>query len=121
MSNVLHRVTKVYRRSVDTSLIDPAEWIVNPDLSAVKDLPAHYWKIDGDIVTAQNDGEKIATDAQRKQHREDAAVAEIDQGLLKIVVDALVEVINTKLPRENAITKTELREAVRVEVRKLDG
>lgn len=62
MANVLNRVTKEYRTSVNTPDFPVAQWIINPDLSAVAGLPSKYWTITGDAVTAQSAAEQIVTD-----------------------------------------------------------
>jgi len=43
--------------------LDPAVWIVDPDLSSVEDVPAKHWKLDGDAVVEMDQGEKDAVDA----------------------------------------------------------
>lgn len=51
MANVLHRITKEYRISVNTPDFPSSDWIVNPDLSAVAGQPSKYWQIVGDNVS----------------------------------------------------------------------
>ena len=41
-----------------------AQWIINPDLSALTNVPTKYWKIVGDTVVEMNSGEKAAVDNQ---------------------------------------------------------
>jgi hypothetical protein len=59
-------------------VVDPV-WLVNPDVSALADVPEKYWKVDGDAVVEMTDEEKIAKDElirgpleeQKKIRRED--------------------------------------------------
>jgi hypothetical protein len=64
MANVLNRTTKEYRTSVNTPDFPTAQWIVNPDLSAVSasGLSSQYWNIVGDVVTPQSAAEQLVTD-----------------------------------------------------------
>jgi len=47
MANVLNKTTKEYLLSVNTPDYSTEDWIINPDLSNVEDIPSKYWKIDG--------------------------------------------------------------------------
>ena len=51
MADVFHRTQGTYKRSVNTPDYDPAEWIINPDVSALSAVPARYWKASGDTIT----------------------------------------------------------------------
>lgn len=62
MANVLHRTTKQYLKSVNTPNYSEVDWVVNPDLSSVQNVPTKYWKIDGDTVSEMNQSEKDAVD-----------------------------------------------------------
>ena len=62
MADVLNRWTKELRRSVNTPDFPPADWIENPDLSAVANVPWRYWKIVGDSVVEMTDAEKAIVD-----------------------------------------------------------
>jgi hypothetical protein len=63
MADVLHRTTKELRFSVNTPDYSEEEWIVNPDLSALTEVPVEYWKIDSDSVSEMTQEEKDAWDA----------------------------------------------------------
>lgn len=63
MSDVLNRATKQYLKSVNTPEFSEADWVINPDISAVKDIPAKYWKITGDAVSEMSPEEKAYVDA----------------------------------------------------------
>lgn len=62
MADVLHRSTLEYRKSVNTPDFSPADWIINPDLSAIKGVARKYWRIDGDRVVEMTAQEKAAAD-----------------------------------------------------------
>ena len=62
MANVLHRTTLQYRASVNTPDFDPAVWIVNPDMSAVANVPPKHWKVTGNTVSQMTAAEKTAKD-----------------------------------------------------------
>lgn len=64
MATVLHRTTKVLKRSVNTPEFPVVDWIRNPDLSAVAGFSSEYWIITGDIVTLMNPGQRNAVDTQ---------------------------------------------------------
>lgn len=70
MANVVNRTTVEYIKSVNTPDYSPAEWIINPDLSALDDVPHRYWKVVGDDVVEMDQAEKDAVDAAiaEKQH-----------------------------------------------------
>lgn len=60
MATVLHRATKELIPSVSEPRYPTANWIHDPDLSAVTGIPSKYWKITGDIVAAMTEAEKDA-------------------------------------------------------------
>jgi hypothetical protein len=62
MANVLNRITKEFRASVNTPDFPSAQWIVNPNLSAVLGFPSKYWIITGDVVTLQTQPQRDVTD-----------------------------------------------------------
>lgn len=51
MANVLNKTTNEYLFSVNTPDFDPAQWLINPDLSAVAGFDPKYWVITGNVVT----------------------------------------------------------------------
>jgi len=63
MAVVLHRTTKEKIDGVHTPDYPVADWIINPDLSAVAGVPVEYWKIVGDVVSEMGAAEKAAVDA----------------------------------------------------------
>lgn len=65
MALVLHRTSMRLVSTADVGDYPYAEWIHNPDLSAVEGVPDYYWKIVGDDVLAMDAGERAAVDALR--------------------------------------------------------
>lgn len=62
MADVLHRVTKVLSRSVNTTEFPALDYIHNPDLSAVAGHPSKHWIINGDEVSLMSPAERVAAD-----------------------------------------------------------
>lgn len=62
MADVLHRSTKEYLRSVNTPDFPVQHWIINPDLSAVADVPWKYWKVVKDSVVPMTAEERAIVD-----------------------------------------------------------
>ncbi len=60
MASVLNRTTKQYIASAHTPDYPVADWIHNPDMSAVSGVPSMYWKITGDTVSEMSAAEKDA-------------------------------------------------------------
>jgi len=79
MADVLNRTTKQLLRSVNTSDYPETEWIVNPDLSAVANVPVKYWIIEGDSVREANATEKSQIDEDELAQLKTDLKAEIDQ------------------------------------------
>jgi len=109
MANYLHRTTKELLNSVSPNdLPEPeANYVVNPDLSAVTGEPNRYWKITGDVVTLMDAGEQAAVDsaissAETLDRRNDAeAEPDITQDFENVRVRALIELLNK---RDNYLT-----------------
>lgn len=81
MGNFLHRTTKQYLQSMSPNeLLEPlANYIEEPDLSAVVGVPNQYWVITGDVVTEMSQGQKDALDAANLSDSRDAVIeGEID-------------------------------------------
>lgn len=78
MADVLNRTTKQLLRSVNSPDYDPADWIINPDLSGVSGVPVVYWKIDGDTVSEMSQAEKDAVDAANLPAYKAALVKKVD-------------------------------------------
>ena len=64
MANVINRTTYEYIRDVHTPLYPEADWLINPDVSALEGVvPEKYWKVVGDTVVEMDQSEKDDVDA----------------------------------------------------------
>ena len=98
MGNFLHRTTKQYLQSFSPNdLPEPlANYIEEPDLSAVEGVPNRYWIITGDVVSEMDQTAKDALDAQLLSDNRDTAMqAEIDE--LESVLRQLSKMIVSEL------------------------
>ena len=66
MANIFHRVTKEYRTSVNDSDISELDWLVNPDITFVKNLPWRYWIIENEQLRPATEEEKLEIDREVK-------------------------------------------------------
>ena len=82
MADVLNRTTNQLIKSAHTPDYPPEDWIENPDLSAVEDVPSKYWNISGDTVSEKNQTEKDAVDAAEAATNKTATEAEIKTNVL---------------------------------------
>ena len=105
MATVLNRTTglavpyrKDLRRSVNTPDFPTADWIVNPDLSAVAGFDSVYWDITADTVTLVDQATRDARDAEiaaYEQGRLDQSAKDnldtqiILRAIVRLVVDEL--------------------------------
>lgn len=70
MDIIINKRTLEYRevnkeedtREVDLNDFNDDQWLVNPSLTAVKDIPRKYWKVSNDKVVKMTDSEKMATE-----------------------------------------------------------
>jgi hypothetical protein len=117
MANVLNRTTKQFIASANTVEYPTAEWIINPDMSAVVGQPSKYWTITGDAVTLMNQAERNAVDAAALSASLDAISNEIDtaQSYSRAFAEIVMDEINilrsqhALAPRTLAQLKTALR------------
>ncbi len=63
MADVVNRTTVEYLRSVNTPDYPTADWLINPDLSALAAVEQKYWKVVGETVVEMTQPEKDAVDA----------------------------------------------------------
>ena len=119
MANFLHRATKQYLQSADPNgLPEPlANYIEEPDLSAVAGQPTKYWTITGDVITLMNNGQRNAVDAALDTARLDSIADELDQTqtILKAFAEVMLDQLNTLRAEHglNAATLAQLKTAVR--------
>lgn len=102
MAAVLNRTTKQFIRFANTPDYPAAEWIINPDLSAVTGFASKYWTITGDVVTLMTQAERDAVDAQEAAESFDAAVANVVDPIANptnsdgVLIRTLVEFVNKR-------------------------
>jgi len=106
MASVFNRTDGRFLPSVHTPDFDVADWIINPDLSAVANQPSRYWIIDppaSDTIRLATAGEQTTIDddiaAARETAEKEAAKTQVD---VERVVRALVDM----LPGEFNILRT---------------
>lgn len=102
MADVLNRTTRELLRSVNTPDYPAADWIANPDLSAVAGLPAWQWVIEGDAIRPPTTSEMAAIEAARLPAAKADRIAAIDAKTAQIVTSG-IEIgagiwISTSLP-----------------------
>ena len=66
MGDWVHRATKQFLRSVSPASLAEAKanYISQPDLSAVSGFPNKYWIITGDVITLMDQATRDAVDTQ---------------------------------------------------------
>jgi hypothetical protein len=109
MGNYLHRTTKQYLTSVSPAELPEAlaNYIEEPDLSAVAGVPNKYWTITGDVVSEMSQGEKDAVDAQITSDKRDAEIqTEIDnlESVMRQLSKLMVDEINILRQQFNTTT-----------------
>jgi hypothetical protein len=109
MGNYLHRTTKQYLQSWSPNdLPEPlANYIEEPDLSAVAGVPSKYWIIAGDVVSEIDQAAKDAVDAQILSDSRDVAIqAEIDnlEGVMRQLTKLIVDELNILRQQFNTTT-----------------
>jgi len=104
MASVLNRTTMEFLRSANTPDFPVADWIINPDLSAVTGQPQKYWIIDppgSDTVRLATPTEQTAIDdaiaAQRTaDDRAAGSGAADDSGPVGMQNRSIIEVFNQR-------------------------
>ena len=105
MASVLNRATKEYLASANTPDFPVSDWIINPDLSAVRGFDLRYWVISGDAVSLMSPAERDALDAARETSRLDALAAEIEQQqtIMRAFAEVLLDELNRHALKMNAL------------------
>ena len=97
MGNFLHRTNKQYLASTDPNGLPEslANYISEPDMSAVIGQPTKYWVISGDTVSLVDQSTRDAIDAALLEAQKDSLIAELDQfSIMKAVALTLLDAIN---------------------------
>ena len=105
MANVLHRITREFIQSANTPDYPVADWIHNPDLSAVTGFDRRYWVVTGDAVTLMDEASRAALDAAAVEAARDALADQIDQteDILRAVVLMTLDEFNAHSAKINAL------------------
>lgn len=119
MPNYLHRTTKEYLVSVGESDLPEAEanYIYQPDLSAVAGQPSKYWVITGDVVSLADQATRDAIDAANDQSVLDGIADELDETrtIMRAFAEVVVDEINLLRAGHGLAARTlaQLKSAVR--------
>lgn len=110
MSDVVHRTTLEFRRSVNNTDFPEPEWKWSPDMSAVAGVPTHHQKWDAvaERPVPKSQAGKDAADASRDTAAKDSSVARLENDA---VLMAAFRVI-----RGNGITDAAFLAQVRAEL-----
>lgn len=102
MPNWVHRTTKQFLRSVPSAELPEAlaNYIEEPDLSAVTGQPAKYWVITGDTISLADQATRDAIDAAELAAQRDAIADQLQQ--LQTVTRAFAEVVMDEFNRHSA-------------------
>lgn len=107
MANFVHRTTKNLLKSQSpNSLPEPiANYIENPDLSAVQGFASKYWLIVGDIITLMDQAARDVVDTLEAEASRDSAVTELDQleGIVRAFMLVVIDEFNRHSLQTNAI------------------
>ena len=108
MATVLNRTTKRLIESANTPDYPPADWIHNPDLSAVTGFSSIYWIITGDVVSLMSQAERDAVDAAVVEASRDETVNRVDniEDVLRASLLMILDELNLHADQLNQITGT---------------
>jgi len=126
MANVFNKTTGQYKISVHTPDFMDADHIINPDVSALENVPRRYWKFDGfDGVTEMTQVEKDAVDnailAERRVRMKAAAEQEFNSSPTFLAITKLMFREFNKLRVKNgdlAYTAKQFNDALQAELDK---
>lgn len=119
MGKWAHRTTKQVLDSVSpASLPEPlANYISEPDLSAVDGFASKYWIITGDVISLMDQAARDVVDAAEDSDRLDAIADELTQtrSILKAFAEVMLDQLNSLRAEHGlpAATLAQLRNAVR--------
>jgi len=65
MASVLNKITLEYIPSANTPDYPDSDWIINPDVSQVINVPRKYWKLDGETPIEMSEEEKSQVDLDK--------------------------------------------------------
>ena len=119
MPNYVHRTNKQYLTSTSPASLPESEanYIQDPDMSAVAGEPSKYWIITGDVITLMDQAAQDAVDAAEDTAQLDSIADELDQ--TRTIMRAFAEVVLDQVNDlradhgRNALTLAQLKTAVR--------
>lgn len=100
MADVLNRTTKQYLKSVNTPNFPTADWIINPDLTAVAGVPSKYWKITGDVVAEMSSAEKDTAELDNIKSAKNVAIDGKTTSLIDIGFTYAAKQFSLSLPSQ---------------------
>jgi len=105
MAAVLNRTTKQYLPSANTPDYPTADWVINPDMSAVAGFDSKYWVITGDAVSLMSQPERDSVDETELEAFKNAVSDEFDraQSSMRAFAEVLVDELNARAAKTNAI------------------
>ncbi len=107
MPNFLHRTSKQSLRSVSyPDLPEPiANYIEEPDLSAVEGQPVKYWIIIGDVISLVDLATRDSIDAAAETTRLDNIADELDhtQTIMRAFAETVLDEFNSVANKVNQI------------------
>ena len=111
MGRWVHRTTKQLLESVSpASLSEPqANYISEPDLSAVVGQPNRYWTITGDVISLMDQAARDAIDAADDATQLDAIADELTQ--IRTITRTFAEVVLDEL-NAHALKTNEILDAI---------
>lgn len=89
MADVVNKATLEYRTSVNTPDYSTDDWLINPDLSAVRDVEQRYWKLNKGAVVAMTEAERAAVDAAQVGAIKDAQAGTVDRELVAAILETV--------------------------------
>jgi len=100
MAVVLNRTTKQLIQSANTPDFPTADWIINPDLSAITGQPIKYWLISGDVVSLATPAEQAVIDAaiqatRDTANRDEEKLTYDQRRVFRAIVELMIEEFNT--------------------------
>jgi hypothetical protein len=89
VTSAINRQTGQFVANVRSPGLNSRDWIINPDLTAVVDVPEKYWRIDGDRIVEMDAREREVIDARELT----AAKAKLTESMTRTDI-ALLALIN---------------------------
>lgn len=105
MATVLNRTTKQLITSANTPDYPVADWIIEPNLSAVIGFASKYWIIIGDVVSLMDPAARAAVDAAELNAMRDAIAAALDsaEDILRALTLTIMDELNRHTTLEENI------------------